>query len=303
MGQNAAPMLRPLFWFYKLRDAAMDKTTFAKGTTAEDLRILLDFWPLFMANVENFRQGISEDGDSLFDNAESFSWCHFYELPIKEHMVSALKGTAKNFDGLLDPHELLVWLQQLAGARSQASEIPKVVTQIEHYFDAMEVPSKELVEKIRPLLANTLGKLFSIHNTLRCLLYHGCFLNDLIDRLRAGDDKALFDAIRIDPTVIGCLTVGQRLSKAALLNDEGFFDDLKNAINGSAAKREQANFQQMRLVLEVLHEAGAVRLSDAQLHELFVEELKLYSGNSKGGGNTKALRKFADTYMKKNATT
>jgi hypothetical protein len=44
-------------------------------------------------------------------------------------------------------------------------------------------------------------------------------------------------------------------------------------------------------------------LSDDQLHQLFVKELKLYSGNEKGGGNAKALRKFADTYMKKASTT
>jgi len=56
-------------------------------------------------------------------------------------------------------------------------------------------------------------------------------------------------------------------------------------------------------VFEVLHEAGATRLSVSQLHQLFVEELKLYSSNAKGGGNVKALRKFADTYMKKSATT
>jgi len=53
----------------------------------------------------------------------------------------------------------------------------------------------------------------------------------------------------------------------------------------------------------VLHEAGATSLSDEQLQQLFVDELKLYSGNEKGGGSTKALRKFAETYMKKNATT
>lgn len=281
----------------------MNKASFAKGTTAEDLRILLEFWPLFMAAVENSRQEISEDSGVIFDNAEPFSWCHLYELPIKEHIVFALTGIAQNFDGLIDPHQLIAWLKQLAVSKSQASEIPKVVTQIEHHFNAMEDPSKELAERMRPLLANTLGKSWSMYNTLRCVLYHGCFLNDLIERVRAHDDKALFDAIRIDPTVIGCPTASLRISKAALLNDEEFFDSLKNAINGKAAKRKQANFQKMRLVLEVLYEAGASRLSDTQLHELFVKELKLYSGNAKGGGNTKALRKFADTYMKKNATT
>jgi hypothetical protein len=59
----------------------------------------------------------------------------------------------------------------------------------------------------------------------------------------------------------------------------------------------------MRLVFEVLHEVGASRLNDSQLHQLFAEELDLYASNAKGGGNAKALRKFADTYMKKSTTT
>ena len=59
----------------------------------------------------------------------------------------------------------------------------------------------------------------------------------------------------------------------------------------------------MRLVFEVLYEADALRLTDKQLYQLFVEELKLYTANSKGGGSEKALCKFADTYMKQNATT
>lgn len=50
-------------------------------------------------------------------------------------------------------------------------------------------------------------------------------------------------------------------------------------------------------------EAGALHLSNDQLYELFVIELKLYSANARGGGVDKALRKFADTYMKQKATT
>lgn len=174
---------------------------------------------------------------------------------------------------------------------------------IEQHFTDMQDPTSEQGEAMRLKLGATMGNGMSLLNTLRCVLYHGCFLNELIERVRAGDDKALFDAIRIDSTVISCPSASLRISKAALLQDNRFFAKLKAAINGKLAKREQANFQKMRLVLEVLHEAGATRLSDAQLHELFVEELKLYFGNAKGGGNDKALRKFADTYMRKNTTT
>jgi hypothetical protein len=125
----------------------------------------------------------------------------------------------------------------------------------------------------------------------------------LIERVRAGDDKALFDAIRLDPTVLGCKSVVERISKAALLQDKKFFAKLKAALNGKIAKREQANYQKMRLVLEILHEANSKKLNDDQLYELFVKTLKLYSWNEREGGNAKALRKFVETYMKRTSTT
>ena len=131
------------------------------------------------------------------------------------------------------------------------------------------------------------------------MLYHGCFLNELIERVRSGDDKALFAAVRIDKTVIGCPSVIKRTSRAAIMNDEEFFNNLRNALEGKKTKLEQENFQMMRLAIEILHESGAARLNDKQLWQLFVEELDLYSRNS----SPKALRKFVDTYMKKNATT
>ena len=139
--------------------------------------------------------------------------------------------------------------------------------------------------------------------SLQCVLYHGCFLNELLERARAGNDKALFDSIRIDSTIMGTPTAIKRYSKAAFLSDHSFFKKLKAALNGNKTKREQANYQKMRLVFEILHEAKAARLNDDQLYQLFIKELNLYSGNEFGGGNTKALRKFADAYMKKQATT
>jgi hypothetical protein len=282
----------------------MNETSFANGTTAEDLRLFLALWPNLIAEAKGSREGMNEDKDKLLGkDVTPFAWCHLYELPIREHLNQSLMGIALHFDGMLDPKQIVAWLNQLATSPNQVREIPKVLDLVKQHFDEMIEPNKNQAEKMRPMLADVFGKAWSMFNTLRSVLYHGCFLNELIERVRTGDDKALFDAIRLDPTVISCPSVSQRISKAALLQDNRFFAKLKAAINGKMAKREQANFQKMRLVFEVLHEAGASRLNDSQLQQLFVEELGLYASNAKGGGNAKALRKFADTYMKKNATT
>lgn len=83
-----------------------------------------------------------------------------------------------------------------------------------------------------------------------------------------------------------------------LLEDQRFLAKLKGAFSGKFLKREQANFQRMRVILRVLSETGAGRLSDERLHELFVKQLRLYSSDSKRGDVKKNLRKFANQYMK-----
>ena len=281
----------------------MDTSDYTKGITAEDLRMLLQFWPKFSAEADETQQMLIEEKDRFFGkDAEPFAWCHLYELPFRQHVTLATTLIVQGYAGFLQPEQVTNWYKQIVDTPGQIAALPGITSQIEHHFDVTE-PSEEDIKRLLPTIAGTFGLGVSMHNSLRCVLFHGCFLNELIERIRTGDDKALFDAVRIDTTVIGCLSVSCRISKAALLKDNRFFAKLKAAINGKMAKREQANFQKMRLVFEVLHEAGASRLSDAQLQQLFVEELNLYASNTKGGGNAKALRKFADTYMKKNATT
>jgi len=271
--------------------------------TADDLRLLLGLWPQFSSEAEEAHGILIENAAVLLGKDAKFSnWCHLYELPIKQHLLLANAGIVQSHGIFVSKENLQGWYQQLANTPGQISALPDIVSQIGDHFDSIE-PSEEETAQHLPALASTFGLSLSMYNTLRCVLYHGCFLNELIERVRNGDSKALLAAIRIDASVIGCLPVSNRISKAVLLRENSFFAKLKAAINGKLAKREQANFQKMRLVFEVLHETGAARLSDRQLHDLFVEELKLYSWNAKDGGNAKALRKFADTYMKKNATT
>jgi len=276
---------------------------FAQGITSEDLRLFLAFWPQLFSEVEEAQQMfIDIKGKLLSDDIEPFAWCYLYELPFKQHMAQANAAIIQGYGGLLNVEQVTDWFKQIVDTPGQVGALPDVYRQIGLHFDAAEL-SDEDSERLLPNIAGIFGLGLSMRYTLSSVLYHGCFLNELIERIRAGDDKALFDAVRIDSTVIGCISVACRISKAALLQDTRFFTQLKAAIEGKMAKREQANFQKMRLVFEVLHEAGASRLSDSQLHQLFVEELGLYASNAKGGGNAKALRKFADTYMKKSATT
>lgn len=109
--------------------------------------------------------------------------------------------------------------------------------------------------------------------------------------------------IRVDPTIVGCPTAVAHISRSVLLDDKQFMSKMKAALNGKLHKREQAYFQKMRLVLQVLSETEAAKLTDENLHQLFVEQLRLYTADSKSEDVMKNLRKFANQYLKGRATT
>jgi hypothetical protein len=266
-------------------------------TTAENIRIFLELFPKFEAEFEEAMVEVSENATLIFnDSAFSLCWSHLYELPFKDQLSHSLGG-------LLQDETFLQIFKSLASSGNQLAFIPEMLTQVTTYIDSWDELTQEEARELLPIVSAYLAMNRSTFLSLKCVLYHGCFLNELLELARAGNDKALFDSIRIDPTIIGTQTAVKRYSKAAFLSDHNFFKKLKAALNGNKTKREQANYQKMRLVFEILHEAKVTRLNDEQLYQLFVKELKLYSWNEREGGNAKALRKFADTYMKQNSTT
>ncbi|WP_155835168.1 hypothetical protein [Herbaspirillum sp. RV1423] len=183
---------------------------------------------------------------------------------------------------------------------AMAESFEKMDDQIEIQIATM---TPEELEDAQKNLISFFGLATSLYNSLRCVLAFGCHLNDLIAKVRAGDDRSLFNALRLDSTVIGCPSVMARISLACMLDDKSFMRKLKSALNSRLQKREQANFKKMRLILRVLTEAKAERLTNDQLYELFVEQLDLYASDSRNGDVMKNLRKFADQYMTTHATT
>ena len=266
-------------------------------TNAESIRIFLDLWPNVQTEFQEALNLFSTEKNLIFRDPEfGLSWCHLYELPIKEHIAASLSGI------LVDENFLSIF-QNLFSLEDQIGGVPHALQNINTYIDSWDSPTQEEKIQLMPAIAAIFAMQISIYNSLRAILYYGCYLNELIERVRQGDDEALFNAIRIDSTVIACKPVIQRITKASLLQDKLFFKSLKNALSGKLGSLTQANFQKMRIVLEILHEVKAEKLNDGQLHHLFVEVLDLYTWNEREGGNAKALRKFVDTYMKKQATT
>lgn len=263
--------------------------------SADDIRTLLVLLP-------RLEMEASECRDILFARQNEFfasdclppSWCHLYELPFKEHVTRAVVAFGQEAE-----------LQQIAHAPSQIDAMRSVIGEIDS--DKSELTADEK-EEIRPVLAQVMGVVTSLLRSLQCLMAYGAYLNDLIAVARTGGergDKAIYKAVRIDPSIIGTPTVLARLSQATLVNDNKFLVAVKKAINGGLSKQAQANARIIRLVLQVLRESGAGRLSNDDLVKLFVEELQLYAATAKMniGDSAKGIRAIEDRMRKAKATT
>lgn len=257
----------------------------------DDLKLLLGLYPKLMGKeFEEARQFF------LFSEAKLFAedtipavWCHLYELPAKPHFAIAMLA-AGGEDAL----------REIAQSQNHIQAIPPAMEKFIGSLDS-RYSTKDEVDDLRKSLQFIFGLSVSVLNSFRCLLTFGSYLNDLIVKVRAGGkgaDTALLRAIKIDPTVMGCPSVLIRMSRAVMLDDQKFLVKVGRAMNGKLTKREQKNYQKMRLVLQVLHETGAPKLKPDDLYELFREELNLVRDEAGEGDVKNALRQFAYQFMR-----
>lgn len=264
--------------------------------SSTDLASFLALYPKLLEGEREARNILKEKADKIFTlDMPGPTWSHLYELSAKEHFVTGMVAFGAQEQ-----------LKQLAQSSNQIQEIMHIADSL----DEEEVDEWEPTDEERDELRKTLGAVFaitmSVMKSLYSLMVFGVYLNDLVALVRAGGakgDKALLQAVKIDPTVLACTSVNARISRAILLDDHAFLAKVRRAMEGKLTKREQKNYQYMRIVLEVLHEAGAPKLSQDDLYTLFVEELKLVRGerDADEGDVANALRQFAYQFMKQKA--
>lgn len=123
-------------------------------------------------------------------------------------------------------------------------------------------------------------------NVLSIMLYHRP-LSTLVSQARAGDEDALFKAIRVDRSIVACPSIAARIALAELKDDKKFFLHLRSALKGPSKKHWGA-YRDLRYSLCLLRECGGGNISDAGLEDLLVHKLGLYSP---APGARKNLRK------------
>lgn len=256
--------------------------------SSEDIALLISLVPLLFKEEQEARELLQQKQDKILPHDKAApTWCHFYEQPFKHHLLQVMQIMGAEEE-----------IKCIAASPSQIQAMWQFITQFEHDIE-------NICEEDQAELSSISDQLFawfeSIIRTLKCLLSFGVYMNDLLIKVRGGKrgaDTALFRAVKIDPTVLGCSSVVARISRAAMLDDQKFFKRLKGAINGKLTKREQKTYQDMRLVLQVLYESGAPKLSPDDLYTLFHEELNIVRNEAGDGDVKNALRQFAYQFMK-----
>jgi len=196
-------------------------------------------------------------------------WASLYELSLVQVLALLFH--------VLDQAEWLKRIAQSPDPQEEALKWIEVDEDLEWNGGPGGIYSKgDVIAVLTALQRNILG-----------IMVYKRSLCSLIAEAHAGNDDCLFDAIRLDRTIVTGPTAAARISKAELLGEKRFFQRLLKALKGPSQKHWES-YKDLRYSLAILRDLGLNDLSDKQLEHLLVDVLKVYP---KGYSAQKNLRK------------
>ena len=133
-----------------------------------------------------------------------------------------------------------------------------------------------------------MGLAFSLQRSVLSIMLFQRSISGLVQEVREHDDlDALFNAVRVDRTVMSCSTIADKIARAEMRGDKRFFLRLRNALKGPTQKHWAA-YCDLRYSLVILRELGFDGLSDTQLENLLVHQLKVYPNTPSARKNLRA---------------
>lgn len=112
---------------------------------------------------------------------------------------------------------------------------------------------------------------------LEAVAYFSYSIPELLAQVKRGNDLALFQAVRLDPSVLQTVAASDRVSKAALCSDNSFFHALALAITKTKPTVPKAHLNDVRLLMHMLEDAGELSsMSNSRLTDIAVNRLGIY---------------------------
>lgn len=228
--------------------------------TAEQFKQLILQLPEMRKEQKSLEEVVkSASKERIYELLEKdFYWAEVYELTFVEHLALLMMA--------MDKVELL-------------KESKKAPDPTQHFLDNFEFDDdpdhwtggwKGLFEK-----QDLIGLVFALQRTILSIMIYQKTIQTLVEEVRQGNDDSLFDAIRVDRSSMACPTFAARIAKAEFTGDKHFFIRLKNALKGPTQKYWQS-YQDLRFALFTLSDLGFDKLTDDQLIDLLVHQLKVY---------------------------
>lgn len=238
--------------------------------------------------VHSHREGLAEafftDEKKFLEAAPTpFGWAEFYSLPL----ISLSLG----MQATIDQNGELV-----AGLKTRST-----VTEVQDLLDRIDIEEIDLVdfgegkEHSKYLF---LCFWFALLRSLESIQVYGRSLNRMAEDVANGNEKALFDAVKLDHSFVQNKHAMRLIAIAELKQDKIFFKKLANSFKSRPLKHSPV-FYKLRYLLALTHEVGSLdKLSIDEAYELFCVELEAY--DFKGADPAGSLWQFIRRWKKDN---
>lgn len=230
-------------------------------------------------SINNF---FSEDPKEFLANAPvKFSWAELYSYPLKNYpwyLIRTIDHTGEIAEQL----------------RSKTS-VDELEQALAHIDEPIFVDFGNGVEDTK---YQFLAIWYALMRSLESIQVYGRSLSRLVEDVVQGSDKALFDAVRMDHSILGNEHIQRRIALAEMKLDRKFFTQLANSLKGRPLKYSP-NLWKIRYLLSLTHELGILdALSMEDAYKLFCLELKVYS--DQGTDPAGSLWKFIERWRNEN---
>ena len=243
---------------------------FGKLTT-EQFKSLIQKLPEIRKEGWSLEQAVRNIPEDRFNQMleKDFYWSQVYELSFVEHLALLLLALDK--------------LEFMKSAKNSSDPTQFVLDSLESDDDYKWTGGwNGLFDK-----QDLVGLLYSLQRTILSIMIYQKTMNQLVAEVKQGMDDSLFDAVRLDRSIVAAPTIAARIAKAELRQDKNFFERLRKAIKGPSQKHWES-YKDLRFALFTLRDLGFNNLTDDQLVDLLVNQLKVYPDTF---GAKKNLRK------------
>lgn len=258
-----------------------------KKLTTEHLKLVLQSLESFKTIRQELKKELGGNPEKIKElMADHFGWSLLYELNFIEQMAVSLlvMGLGENINTVKEMEDPYTYL----------------LTQLEE--DSPDKWEKPDIDGFKIEEHDFFAVVFSLSKTIDSINIYGKTLNTLVKEVSQGRDQSLFDAVKIDHSIVSSPTLASRISRAELEDDDVFFKRLKSAISSRPRKQTKA-YDELRFLLVILEEQNMLdSLSIEEAYQMMCLDLKVYPeiGKDPAGSLYKQIERFKKSHWTSN---